>query len=106
MKKITLLCLLLFVYYTGWSQDDRQILLSGTVYDANDKTPLPFANVSFDQKRYGVVCNDKGQFRLLIPLRFKEQVMTISYLGYENQEVKISDQHTALRIFLSPASIT
>ena len=64
-------------------------MITGTVFDAATNESLPYANISFDQRRSGVVCNGNGQFKVLIPRKFENEPLTVSFLGFESLQFKI-----------------
>ena len=105
MKKITSLALLLLLETFAFAQQDNRLVISGNVYDAVTREVLPYANISFDNGRFGVVANGSGQFKVLVPQRFMQQNLTVSFLGYENKKIIISSDSQSLKVYLKPQSL-
>ena len=66
----------------------------------NEDGPLDGVNVILKGTRNGTVTNAKGEFTF--PLKLKTgDVLVISYLGYENQNVVIKDDTTFIKLALT-----
>ncbi len=86
--KLYLTAVLLFLTTVCYPQNGEYI--SGKVVDAEQKEPVPFATVRIKDRALGVISNIDGTFK--IPLRFKTegQILEISCLGFETQELRIA----------------
>ncbi|WP_185974270.1 SusC/RagA family TonB-linked outer membrane protein [Litoribacter populi] len=62
--------------------------VSGKVYSAEDRQPLPGALVMVQGTNNGVVTDEEGDFRLMIEAG--SHVLLISFLGYEPQVLEIN----------------
>ncbi len=71
----------------GWEKE-----LSGTVLDGDTGDPMPGATVLVKGTNIGTLANENGQFNLTAP--DEAEILVISYLGYQTQEVAIGDQTT------------
>ena len=75
--------------------------LTGTVYGADDKQPLPGVMVSVTGTKSSVNTDTKGFFLISFPEG--KDSLTFSFLGYETQSVKIGKTNK-LDIFLKPSN--
>jgi hypothetical protein len=91
MKKLLLSAVTLFFAFSLTAQPrqmpDGKATVSGRVVDAADKSPLPGANVIFQNfrdttQKVGVVTDGEGNFSMP-NLRFGGYLMRVSYLGYQ-----------------------
>lgn len=90
-------CLVLLVSQSLFGQTR---IVQGTVYDEN-KEALIGASVKIKDTSVGTVTNAEGNFSLNV--KGNDAVLLVSYVGYENQEVKVGDK-TKLTIKLVPMS--
>lgn len=70
------------------AQDTR--LLSGTVYDASTREPLPFATVSLKGTTLGTVSNAQGIYNFRIPNR-SDYPLVANFIGYDPFEIAMQD---------------
>lgn len=68
----------------------QDITLSGKVYDAETKEPLPYASVWIKGKTIGTITNQQGDFDFHIPEEFRNETLVISMLGFKNFESLVS----------------
>lgn len=57
--------------------------LSGVVLSTTTNEPLPFAHVAVLGSSYGTVTNSQGEFSILIPSKFKQDTLVVSYVGFQ-----------------------
>ncbi len=76
--------------------------IRGTVVDENGK-PLTFASIFLLQSKKGTVSNSEGNF--LLDIKTENDILTVSYLGYETFSEKITPQTKTLKIQLKQSSI-
>ncbi|GAB3254581.1 TonB-dependent receptor [Larkinella harenae] len=81
---LALLCLLTF---TAWAQERK---VSGSVIDGTDKSPLPGVNVLVKGTTIGMSTDANGRFTLNVPAN--SNVLTISAIGYEAQDVTLGNR--------------
>jgi len=67
----------------------QRITLSTRVQDNVTSEPLPFASVGIKGKSISTVTNLQGEFDFHIPLEYRNEILVISMLGYENFEAPI-----------------
>jgi hypothetical protein len=72
-------------------QDTTYKAYSGKVIDAQTKKPVVFANVYLVQGNIGTVTNAEGEFVLKIPVSETGKTLGISFIGYNNVEMKLSE---------------
>lgn len=87
---------------------DAQQKISGIILDKNTQAVVAYCNIGIPEKAIGTVCNEQGQFELMIPPAFAGEVIVISHVGYEEQRVPISELAKSMgkvRIALQPVDI-
>ena len=67
---------------------------------SNEEGPLKDVNITQEGTRNGTVTNANGEFTFPVKLKTGD-VLTISYIGYETQQVKIKDDTTFLKVVLT-----
>jgi hypothetical protein len=72
--------------------------VKGTISDENG--PLKDVNVIQKGTSNGTVTNEKGEFTFPVKLK-TDDILIISYLGYEKQEVKITNNTTFIKLVLT-----
>jgi iron complex outermembrane receptor protein len=73
--------------------------LEGKVYDAQTKEPIYAATIQILNSHISTVTNLQGDFKLSIST--EQQILKVSVVGYQTQEINISDQHK-INIALEP----
>lgn len=100
---IILSILLFFVSSISYSQTIDFKELEAKVIDSKTKDPLIFTDIVIENSNISTVTNSDGEFLLKIPNAFLERSITISHLGYEKIELKISSISNNQEIELNPA---
>ena len=74
-------------------KNDQQnyITIKGKVVDAESGNPLVFATVAVKESNVAIVTNIDGEFTLKIGDQVTSKNLEISYLGYKNKIILISD---------------
>ncbi|WP_296380529.1 carboxypeptidase-like regulatory domain-containing protein [Winogradskyella sp.] len=76
----------------------KERTISGLV--STEDGPLPGVNIVLKGTRTGVNTDMKGKF--IFPIKLKTgDILVFSYLGYENQEVKIKEDTTFIKLVLT-----
>ena len=65
--------------------------LSGIVKDHKTREALPYANVGIRGKHIGTITNQDGEFSLSLSSENFNDTLVISFIGYQNAEVKVAD---------------
>ena len=99
MKKITL-CLFIFLL-PSISLAQSPHVIRGTVADENG-APFPFVNIFLTNSRTGTITNSAGAFSLNLP-GGNEDVMSVSFMGYETQTFNVNRNTGQLNIRLIPS---
>jgi len=81
--------LLIFTLLIAFSAQAQKITLSATVQDNQSQEPLPFASVGIKGKSIGTITNLQGQFDFHFPAEFRNDILVISMLGYNDFEAPI-----------------
>lgn len=72
-------------------KDTTYRVFSGIVIDVLTKKPIVFANVYLMKSSVGTVTNSDGEFVLKVPSEELDKTLGISFIGYNNVELKLSD---------------
>lgn len=97
----TMVILVLFAVNPTYGQTEvagKERTVKGIV--SNEKGPLKDVNITQEGTRNGVVTNDDGEFTFPAKLKPGDE-LTISYIGYVTQKVKIEEDTSFLKIVLS-----
>ena len=76
-------------------------VLKGSIFDANDKSSLPYTNIILLSKNKGVISNEVGHFSINISNCLETDTIRISYIGYQIQDLTIKDLKDSSVIYLS-----
>ena len=68
-----------------------QITINGKVIDQITEEPLAYANVSILGKSIGTVTNEDGEFIFKVPVQYLPSNLAISFVGYKNAIIPISE---------------
>src|SRR5690349_16261091 len=67
----------------------QSITISGKVSDRETGEPLEFASVWIKGKSIGTITNSQGEFDFHMPAEFRNEILTVSMLGYKSFEAPI-----------------
>ncbi len=67
----------------------QHVTISGRVTDATTGEALPFATVAIKGKAIGTITNLNGEFDFHIPVEFRNEILTISMMGYVGYELPV-----------------
>ncbi|WP_157273870.1 SusC/RagA family TonB-linked outer membrane protein [Pedobacter sp. BAL39] len=81
--------------------NQQQQTITGIIRHAETKQPLENVNVQLKGGGAKTSSNEKGQYRLSIPISDKKQVLVFSYVGSKTQELTYQKQET-LDVELQP----
>ena len=62
---------------------EKSVTISGTVYDVDDNTKLPYVNIIINGSQGGTTSNEDGYYALDLPPG--EYIISFNYLDYEDQ---------------------
>ena len=113
-----ILCVL-FIYVIGLNQNtyaiqneplqDLQVLTEykGQILDNQTKKPLVYADLNIKGTNISTVSNTEGEFSLKVPKQHINKKVLISYLGYTDVEIALSElKNTSYKIYLKEAITT
>lgn len=83
MKSILFLVILLSPIFCY-----SNIISKGKLIDKNNN-PIPYANVVIQNTAIGVISNLDGEFKIIIPDKYKESVLEISSMGFKTKNISI-----------------
>lgn len=102
-------CLLLFPALLPAQEEEAQPFrqFTGEVVDADTGEPLIFATLSLESQNLSTVTNSEGGFLLKVPATLEEGVVQISFLGYQNRSIPLSqfqegDNRITLQVSVTP----
>lgn len=103
LKTFTVLALFMIAFFSfsnsyAQTNDQEGRIIKGIV--SNENGPIDGATIVLKDSKTGTSSNSKGEFTFPKPLK-NGDVLLISYLGYKNQELKITNQTTTLEIVLT-----
>ena len=67
----------------------RNFVIKGHIFDNQDKKPIPYASIGILEGNTGTIANADGFFILKLPAEYARSSISISHLGYENQEIPV-----------------
>ena len=79
-----------------------QIRISGTVIDAEDGTPIVGATVTVRETSVGTVTSARGDFQITLPAG--KDLLSVSFLGYEESQVAVTKGMTNITVKLAKSS--
>lgn len=93
----TMVCFILLGYFQSINESVAQendakdyVEFKGEVIGKDSNKPLKYATIAVNQSNITVISNDDGEFLLKVPKNDLNKSVTISYLGYENRIVPLS----------------
>lgn len=100
MPRSHLLCIILFFFYFSLPAS-AQVIISGSVRDAETGQFLPAANLQIEGTYRGTITNEDGKFR--IETSQPRVTLIITYIGYETKKVLVqTESDRELHIMLRP----
>src|SRR5690554_232992 len=97
-KMLLLICLFLCIGFSSFAQQSRQI--SGVVSAEGEEEPVPGISILVKGSQRGTVTDLDGKFQINAS---PGEVLVISSIGYETQEITLSEGQTSLTITLASA---
>ncbi len=102
MKNIALLlifaCISTFIY-------GQQRTISGTIQDAETKSPIEFCNVFQRKEQIGTITDEKGKFTLQITGKETNSILVFQTFGYKQDSLQILPDKDDYFILLQPESM-
>ncbi len=95
----------LFLLCIAFLQLEAQELsvVSGTIINSEDNSPLPFASVTLKNHPVGTVTNEMGQFDFYLGRPYRGDTLFISYIGFNAYEVPLSHLSRNIEVALTPS---
>lgn len=102
LKRSLTTLILCFIFYIGIQDEgyaSNKILndtigfnsYKGIIVAGNSNKPLEFASININETNISTVSNSKGEFLLKVPKKFRNNSITVSFLGYTSKIVNLSD---------------
>ncbi len=86
----------------AYAQDNS--VVTGQIFNGEDKEPLPFASIRLKNHPIGTISNENGDFDFYIPKSKRNDTLSISFIGFNSYEVPLSNINRKLEIVLTPSS--
>lgn len=100
MKKgIISLFIFITISLSAWAQEFK---VSGTIISDDDKQPIIGANVVVKGTTKGTITDANGRFTIQAQ---KNETVIFSYIGFQNSELKVSNNISGLKITLKVSAI-
>lgn len=93
------LFLVLFISLIGIG-NAQEVLLNGHVFDAKNKTAIPYANISILKTLKGTSSDEEGYFYIDLPETYLERQVHISALGFKDTIMSAKEISENKKIFL------
>jgi hypothetical protein len=90
------------VQETSLSASKADTIISGTVFDGKTKDRIVSATVTVKNTKNTVFTDVRGNFRISSSIG---AILLVSYIGYETQEITITDKVLEIRLKESPQSL-
>ena len=74
---------------TVFCAEAQKITLSSKVQDKDTFEPLSYASVWIKGKTIGTITNLQGEFDFHIPTEYRNEILVVSMIGYENFEIPV-----------------
>ena len=91
MRNFTRLLLAVVLFFQSMLLVAQERTISGVIRDADDNSPLTGVSVSLKGSTRGVQTDASGAFSIMAK---KGDILQISYVGYEMQQVRVGDANT------------
>ncbi|MEI9918901.1 MAG: carboxypeptidase-like regulatory domain-containing protein [Bacteroidota bacterium] len=82
--------LLIFLCFISTAVAAQKLTISATVVDKETREPLVFASVGITGRAIGTISNLQGEFDFHFPAEYRNDIVTISILGYKSFEAPAS----------------
>ena len=93
MKRILILMSLIVMTSVIYAQ----VRVTGTVTSSDDGGPLPGVNVVVKRTTIGSITNLDGEYEISVS---QEAILAFSFIGYETQEIQLSQGQSSLDVVL------
>ncbi|WP_026999418.1 carboxypeptidase-like regulatory domain-containing protein [Eisenibacter elegans] len=97
--------LLIFCVRTAFAQD---LVLQGTVRDAQTKEAIPYASIYIKGSNIGTASNSEGFFVFKVPEDLQSGILVVSYIGHESFQIPLRavQKPEAMEILLQESATT
>lgn len=79
---------------------DNYFRVTGIVVDKDEQFTLPMVNITIKNKALGTITNTDGEFEFVLPLKYANDTIVFSYLGYEAYDIPIVEVDSSLHVEL------
>lgn len=93
MKKFLAICIFLGLTISAEAQNT---IVKGKIVNAQDGSPLSYANIIFENYKLGTSSNKNGIFAFKIPDSLLSEKVTVSYVGYFKKTIALEEMESGL----------
>lgn len=79
----------------------QQIVMNGIILDSENQQPIEFVNIGIVNKNQGTITNSDGRFKLILPIAYQSDSVTISHINYYSAKILAKSVKNET-IFLDP----
>ncbi len=102
--KMNRLIIFLFILLSTSVFSQNKSVISGNISNRETGEPLPFASISLKNHPIGTISNENGAFDFYIPKSKLNDIIVISFIGFNSYEIPISSVKEKLEITLQPSN--
>ena len=93
-KSIKVLLLIVTFFNLSLTLFSQKTIVSGKVYDAVTKEPLPYVNISFKGTKIGAMTDTNGIYR--IETYYATDTLMASFIGYDILSIKVDQDESQI----------
>src|ERR1700761_501819 len=98
IRRFLIAVLLSVVFATA----NAQTTIIGVVKDASSNETLPYVNIGIKHTNVGCITQKDGSFNIIVPKEFRNDSLTVSMVGYNDQALSIDKIASSVVIKLEP----
>jgi len=104
LQRLTILLLLLLVFFSGLNSFAQKTIVRGKVFDKTTGEALPFVNISFVNSKIGTTTDINGSY--YISTYYATDTLVASYVGYKKSKLKVKkDKNQEINFYLLTGEI-
>lgn len=81
----------------------QEQVAKGLVLDAKTAVSIPYVNISIVDSKSGTSSDEEGSYALIIYSEDLDKTITLSSLGYQNRDIKVTEFLKLTKIYLKPS---
>jgi hypothetical protein len=89
-----------FLFFLPFVSFSKNLTITGKILDQKTNEPIAYANIAIAGTYTGMVSNEMGEFRLVIPDKYFNKSVTFNSIVYENSSLPTISMKGNLNILL------